>query len=53
MAEYCLKCFNKMNNTDYSKRDVILSKDEDICEGCGSWVPVVIRLALGFWFFRW
>ncbi len=53
MAEYCLKCYNKLNNTDLSKRDVILSGDLDLCEGCGAWTYVVVRMAYGFWIFRW
>ncbi|MBR1969728.1 MAG: hypothetical protein IKA17_05180 [Clostridia bacterium] len=42
MAEYCLDCFNKMNGTDYDEYDFVVSKDLDLCEGCGEWKPVVI-----------
>lgn len=35
MAEYCLKCFNELNGTDYRPNEVWL--EEDFCEGCGDW----------------
>jgi hypothetical protein len=53
MAEYCLKCFNEQNGTSYTRHDVVLSREHDICEGCASWEYVVVRLAYGFWIFRW
>lgn len=40
MAEFCLECFNKLNGTNYSKEDVILSTD--LCEGCGEVKPCVV-----------
>ena len=42
MAEFCLKCFNKMNGTHYPEDKVWL--EEDFCEGCGEWKPCVYRL---------
>lgn len=33
MAEFCLDCWNKLNGTHYTERDVIL--ESDLCEGCG------------------
>ena len=40
MAEFCLDCWNEMNGTHYTPEQVVL--EEDLCEGCGSWKPVVI-----------
>ncbi len=35
MAEFCLDCWNKLNQTSYTEREYILGKDIDLCEGCG------------------
>lgn len=40
MAEFCLKCFNEMNATSYTEKDVIL--EDDLCEGCGEIKPCVM-----------
>ena len=42
MAEYCLKCFNEMNGTDYKANEVWL--EENICEGCAEWQACVMEL---------
>jgi hypothetical protein len=42
MAEFCLKCFNELNNTNYQSNEVWL--EEDFCEGCAEWQPCVIDL---------
>lgn len=40
MAEFCLDCYNKLNDTNYSEAQVKL--EMDLCEGCGEWKPVVV-----------
>ena len=56
MAEFCLDCFNKLNDTNYTKWDVKLSWGLDLCEECCEFkhVVVVIRDHRSFvhWFFR-
>lgn len=42
MAEFCLKCFNKLNGTDYQANEIWL--EDDFCEGCGDWQPCVFEL---------
>lgn len=42
MAEFCLDCYNKRNNTNESERKYIVSKELDLCEGCGQIKRVVI-----------
>lgn len=44
MAEYCLECLGKLDHTQYTERDFILSGEDDLdlCEGCGEWKRVVI-----------
>lgn len=42
MAEFCLDCWNKLNGTNDRKRKYIISKDLDLCEGCGKWKNVIV-----------
>ena len=49
MAEFCLKCWNKINRTNDDERDLVMSKDLDFCEGCGEWKHVVIRKRKSVW----
>ncbi|MBR2499553.1 MAG: hypothetical protein IKB60_00580 [Clostridia bacterium] len=42
MAEFCFKCFNRINGTNHKKEDYIMSDDLDLCEGCGQWKHVVV-----------
>lgn len=41
MAEFCLRCLNRMDGTRLTEKDVILL--DDFCEGCGRVVPCVVR----------
>ncbi len=41
MAEFCLDCWNKLNGTCDTEDDWVISKDLDLCEGCGQWKHVV------------
>ncbi|MGN0803464.1 MAG: hypothetical protein ACI4MF_12795 [Candidatus Faecivicinus sp.] len=44
MAEFCLECLNRMEHTNATERDYILTDEDDLefCEGCGEWKRVVI-----------
>ena len=42
MAEFCLKCFNELNDTDYKESQVWL--EEAFREGCANWRPCVMGL---------
>lgn len=42
MAEFCLECWKRINEIEGRERKYILSKDLDLCEGCGEWKPVII-----------
>lgn len=35
MAEFCLECWNKLNNSKEDEKNYILSKELEICEECG------------------
>ena len=42
MAEFCLDCWNLINETNDKPYKYVLSKEEDICEECGYFTQVVI-----------
>ena len=42
MEEFCLKCWNRINGTNDGKMKYVLSKDLDLCEGCGELKPVIV-----------
>ena len=43
MAEFCYKCFKEILDADGEEKDVLISKELDLCEGCGETKPVVVR----------
>ena len=43
MAEFCLSCWNKLNDCNETEFDWVLSAEPDLCEGCGQWCPVIVR----------
>lgn len=44
MAEFCVECWNKINETCDSKKKFILSDDLETCEECGELKHVIIRV---------
>jgi len=42
MAEFCLECWNKLNETNDSKWRYVLSDEKDLCEECGQYKNVII-----------
>ena len=54
MAEFCLECWNELMETNDPPKKYHISKELDLCEGCGQWKPVLIgikwryRVALQF-----
>lgn len=42
MAEFCLSCWNRMNNTNLTEKDVEISRELDLCEGCGEIKNVIL-----------
>ena len=43
MAEFCLECWNKINETNESKCRYVLSWDRDFCEECNLYKRVIVR----------
>lgn len=42
MAEFCLDCWNRINGTNDPPDQYVISKDLELCEGCGMWKHVII-----------
>ena len=42
MAEFCLDCWNKINETNDSKWRYILSWNKELCEECGQYRRVIV-----------
>lgn len=42
MAEFCVQCWNRINGTDDPPSKFIISKDLQLCEGCGEFKNIVI-----------
>ncbi len=52
MAEFCLDCLNRISKTRYDERKYIISKDLDLCEGCGEWKHIVVMERSGYYGFN-
>ena len=44
MAEICFDCYNKLNGNKDKRHWYIISRELDLCEECGQWKPVIIRM---------
>ena len=53
VAEFCLDCWNEINGTDEPKDKYVYSKELDLCEGCGEWKHVIVRVRGLFDVFRY
>ena len=42
MAEFCLKCWNNINNTGGPESNYIISEELCLCEGCGMLSRVIV-----------
>lgn len=42
MAEFCLDCWNKLNETKDSRWRYVISWERDLCEECGEYKRVII-----------
>jgi len=44
MAEFCVDCWNKLNGKKGNPTKYVLSKEVDLCEGCGKYKRVIVRV---------
>ena len=43
MAEFCPDCWNSINGFDEPPEAYVLSREYELCEGCGEWKQVIVR----------
>ncbi len=43
MAEFCLECWNRINETNDTEDQYIISDGLELCEGCADMKRVIIR----------
>ena len=43
MAEFCLKCWNKINDTNDDESMYVMSEDLDLCDCCGEFAHIIVR----------
>ena len=51
MAEFCLDRWNELNDRKDTERDVVLSDEVDLCEGCGEYRRVVVTMRRCKWMY--
>ena len=44
MAEFCKQCFINIEPEYVKNKEIVVSEDDDFCEGCGEFKPVVIEI---------
>ena len=44
MAEFCKKCFIRINEPYYKGEELVMSEDVEFCEGCEEVKEVVLRI---------
>lgn len=42
MSEFCLNCWNQINQTNDPRIKYVFSDTPELCEGCGQLRPVII-----------
>ena len=52
MAEFCLDCWNRINESHDTEKDWVLSEEPELYEGCGNYVPVIVTQRKGFSLFQ-
>ena len=49
MADFCLDCWNKLNETHHKKSKYILSKERYFCEECNEFKNVIVVGRKGYY----
>jgi len=52
MAEFCLDCYNELNGTNDKSSKFIISKELDLCEGCGEYKQIVVAYKKDYILYR-
>lgn len=43
MADFCVECWNRINETNYPTTKYFVTRGNYLCEGCGEYKPVIIE----------
>lgn len=52
MADFCVDCWNKLNEENKSEKSYVLSRDLDLCEGCGEYKRVIMGDRETYYFYK-
>ena len=52
MAEFCLECLNRINETKEPAIKYIMSEELNLCEGCVQWKRTVSMYRLSYWLWK-
>lgn len=53
MAEFCVECWNRLMESDSPPEKYVLSRELDLCEECGEWKKVIVRVKRWYLFKEW
>ncbi len=53
MAELCLDCYNAIMKENHKKKEFLMTRNPDLCEECGQWKPVIIRVRTRYLIKEW
>ncbi len=52
MAEFCPDCWNKLNGFKDGEKKYVVTKDLDLCEGCGELKQVIIAERSDYYLYK-
>ncbi len=53
MSELCADCYNKITRSNDAKKKFIMTRAPELCEECGKWKPVIIRVRTRYRLREW
>lgn len=48
MAEFCHDCWDRIHGKHTDEKMYVMSKSRDLCEECGQWKSVIVRLRMRY-----
>lgn len=49
MAEFCVDCWNEINETKDPSEKFVLSREKELCEGCGELKRTITAIRRTWW----
>ncbi len=53
MAEFCWECHKKLTDGSDLIGKYVISKELDLCEGCGEWKQVIVKTKRSYIIAEW